>query len=127
MKNGIKDWIIVADKDIISVRELMKNSQLVSAAAFHCQQAIEKYFKAYLLEHDWELQKTHDLMKLYSEIKKIKDLQIDEDTLMEIDKVYMDTRYPDDYVEPSEKEIERFYNFAKDIASQIKKELGVSI
>jgi len=42
MKNGIKDWITVADKDIMSTEELMKNSLLVSTAAFHCQQAIEK-------------------------------------------------------------------------------------
>ena len=124
MKNGIKDWITIADRDIIAAKELVKNSKVVSNAAFHCQQAIEKYFKAYLLEHGWELQKTHDLMRLYIEITKIKNFQIDTDTLLEIDKVYMDTRYPDDYVEPSEKEIKKFYKFAKEIGNKIKKELS---
>ena len=71
------------------------------------------------------MQKTHDLMKLYIEIEKIKDLQIDTDTLMEIDKIYMDTRYPDDYSEPSQEDVKKFYNFAKDIGNKIKKELDI--
>jgi HEPN domain-containing protein len=124
MKNEIKDWIIVADKDIIAAQQLMNNNEVAAIAAFHCQQALEKYFKEYFLEQGWELQKTHDLMRLYIEIEKIKDLHIDTDTLLEIDKIYIDTRYPDDYVEPSEKEIEKFYNFAKETGEKIKKELS---
>jgi HEPN domain-containing protein len=54
---------------------------LTNIVAFHCQQAIEKYFKAYILEHDKPLLKIHDLLKLYGMIKQIKDLEIDEDLL----------------------------------------------
>ena len=40
---------------------LLKDNPIVtSSVVFHCQQAIEKYFKAYLIENGWELQKTPD-------------------------------------------------------------------
>ncbi|MCL2335781.1 MAG: HEPN domain-containing protein [Endomicrobia bacterium] len=125
MKNKIKEWLMIADKDIISAQILMTHGHdVMGDAAFHCQQAIEKYFKAYLLENNWQLEKTHNLTKLYGEILNIKDLGVDAKILKQIDDVYVDTRYPDDYSEPTEEEIKRFYNFAKEIEVKIKKELG---
>ncbi|MDR2395752.1 MAG: HEPN domain-containing protein [Endomicrobium sp.] len=60
----------------------------------HCQQAIEKYFKGFLIEHGWELQKTHNLKFLYKEILKIKDLSLDINFIIEIYRKYekVDTR-----------------------------------
>ena len=124
MKNGIKDWIKVAEEDILSAQVLVEDGRSIGGAVFHCQQAIEKYFKAYLLENNWQLEKTHNLTKLYGEILNIKDLGVDAKILKQIDDVYVDTRYPDDYSEPTEEEIKRFYNFAKEIEVKIKKELG---
>lgn len=124
MKNGVKEWIMVADKDMLTIANLVKCETIVTdSVAFHCQQAIEKYFKAYLLENGWQLQKTHDLANLYGEIKKIKDLQIDEKVLSKIDDVYVDIRYPDDYREPTGEEVEAFYKFTQEVAKKIKQEL----
>ncbi|MDR1196195.1 MAG: HEPN domain-containing protein [Endomicrobium sp.] len=127
MKNGIKEWILVADKDIETIKVLMESPTFIThSIAFHCQQAIEKYFKAYLLEHGWELKRTHDLMRLYIEIEKIKDLKINTDTLMEIDKMYIDTRYPDDFREPTKEELKKFFDLAAEIELKIKHELGIN-
>jgi HEPN domain-containing protein len=111
-----------------TIKSLMKDSPVVSGSvAFHCQQAIEKYFKAYLLEHDWELQKTHDLTKLYGEIKKLLDLQIDVKVLVKINDVYIETRYPDDYIEPTEEEAADFSKLSREVELKIKRELGIDI
>ncbi|GBU23842.1 hypothetical protein R83H12_00461 [Fibrobacteria bacterium R8-3-H12] len=42
------------------------------------------------------VRKIHDLVKLYSEIKNIKDWDIDEILLEDIGKIYTESRYPDD-------------------------------
>jgi HEPN domain-containing protein len=55
---------------------------------------IEKYLKAYLIEKDVPLIKTHDLIKLNGMIKNIKDLGIDEKKLIVINEVYIESRYP---------------------------------
>jgi HEPN domain-containing protein len=98
---------------------------VTDAIAFHCQQAIEKYFKAFLIDNGWKLQKTHDLSNLYGEVKKIKDLQADEKVLSKLDDIYIASRYPDDYIEVPQEEAKKFYNFAKEIGEKIKKELGI--
>jgi HEPN domain-containing protein len=127
MKNIIKKWIIIADKDLQAAEILINNSSLTSNVAFNCQQAIEKYFKAYLLEHNWKLRKTHDLIELYIQIGKIKDLQINFQTLIEINRIYPDIRYPDNYVEPTKEDIEIYFDFAKEVKRKIEKELGITL
>ena len=44
MKNGIEEWIIIADKDMMAAKVLMDNT-LAGYAAFHCQQAIKSILK----------------------------------------------------------------------------------
>jgi HEPN domain-containing protein len=52
MKKLINDWIILAEKDIKTASLIISEEYLTNIVAFHCQQAIEKYFKAYILEYD---------------------------------------------------------------------------
>jgi HEPN domain-containing protein len=100
--------------------------------AFHCQQAIEKYFKAYILEHDKPLLKIHDLPKLYGIIKGLKDFEIDEDLLSIINETYIEDRCPGELGLlpdgiPSKKQAHDFLEFAKDIGEKIKNELNKAI
>lgn len=92
MKKEVEDWLIFAERDITVVERIVEEPHLTGIATFHCQQAIEKYFKAY----DYPLQKTHDLLKLYATLKKHADLELDEDVLAIISQVYLDSRYPGD-------------------------------
>ena len=61
----IKLWIIKADHDLgtaeIILLHLPKYKDIL---CFHCQQAVEKYLKAYLTFFDEEIPKTHNLMTL---------------------------------------------------------------
>lgn len=57
------DWFNIADKDLKRVR-IMLGAGDIEDAQVHLQQTIEKYLKGYLLSKGWELQKTHNLVKL---------------------------------------------------------------
>jgi HEPN domain-containing protein len=128
MKKLVNDWIILAEKDIKTASLIINEEYLTNIVAFHCQQAIEKYFKAYILEHDKPLLKIHDLPKLYGIIKQIKNLEIDEDLLSIINETYVEDRYPGELGllsdgMPSDEQANNFLEFAKHIEEKIKKEL----
>jgi len=95
MKNETSSWVFFAKNDMIAAETLIEHSELTGGVAFHCQQAIEKYFKGYLEEHGKEIRKIHDLLKLYLEVKRIQDWDLDEGLLEEISKIYTETRYPE--------------------------------
>ncbi|MDR1244050.1 MAG: HEPN domain-containing protein [Endomicrobium sp.] len=126
MKNIIKEWIDFAQKDMRTNEKLLKYSDFdTEIVTFHCQQAIEKHFKAFLLENGWQLQKTHDIVTLHKEIKKIKDFGFDYGIINSIYKMYSDIRYPGYYNPPTEEQVREFYKFALEVEQKIKKELGV--
>ena len=122
MKSQVEKWISRANKDL-SVAEIVHDHSLENDedVAFHCQQAIEKYFKAFLIENDLPLVRTHDLTQLYGMIKKITDLHIDEEKLFSISNVYIDSRYPDvgHMVIPSREQAHEFIAFAKEVKTII--------
>jgi HEPN domain-containing protein len=117
---------IFAEKDVIAASTLIDNAELTGEVAFHCQQAIEKYFKAYLVENDKQVRKIHDLLKLYSEIKNIKGWNIDEILLEDIGKIYTESRYPDDIgikpdgLLPTQEEAQKYLDFTKKIENIFK-------
>jgi len=121
MKDKTFGWVFFAEKDVVAASTLIDNVELTGEVALHCQQAIEKYFKAYLTENDKQIRKIHDLLKLYSEIKNIKDWNIDETILEDISKLYTESRYPDDIgikpdgLLPTQEEAQKYLDFAKKV------------
>jgi HEPN domain-containing protein len=62
MKKYTRRWVRKAESDIVVARHLFKLKPVPSnEICFHCQQAIEKYFKGLLAEFGMPIQKTHDL------------------------------------------------------------------
>ncbi len=129
MKKQVHDWILLADQDLKVSEILVKDEDsLTNIAVFHCQQAIEKYLKAYLIEQNIPLIKTHDLIKLNGMIKEIKDLGIDKNKLILINEVYIESRYPGELGLlpdgiPSNEEVEKIIEYAKEIKTIILDEL----
>jgi len=129
MKKQVEVWINFADKDILTVSEIIENPNLTNIAAFHCQQAIEKYFKAFILGKEKPLMKIHNLLALYGTIKEIINFQLDEDLLSIINDIYIESRYPgeigllDDGSMPTIEQANKFFIFAKEIGVKIKNEL----
>ena len=94
MKKQVEAWISFAEKDLLTVSEIIENQNLTNIVTFHCQQAIEKFFKAFILENDKTLMKIHNLLTLYGTIKEIADLELDEDLLSIVNDIYLESRYP---------------------------------
>ena len=61
-----EDWTEVAEEDFEMFRILLEAGH-PSGAGYHLQQAVEKFFKAYLIRQGWRLQRTHDLAELLND------------------------------------------------------------
>ena len=67
MKRATREWIKKAEGDWRVMRRERQSARPVwEAVAFHAQQCVEKYLKAFLDEHDISFQKIHDLVSLLS-------------------------------------------------------------
>jgi len=129
MKKLVEDWIFFADRDLKTAEIIIKDDDpFTNIIAFHCQQAVEKYLKAFLIEKDIPLSKIHDLIKLNDMVKEIKNLGIDEAKLMILKQVYSDSRYPGDIGlmpdgMPSNEQAKEFIKYANEIKTIINNEL----
>ncbi|GAI45399.1 unnamed protein product, partial [marine sediment metagenome] len=73
----IKEWIHKADHDIGMAKLAIEHkAEYTDLICFHCQQAVEKYLKAYLVHLNIVFRKTHSLsylLDLINEMDKISD------------------------------------------------------
>lgn len=61
----IDSWIDKAEKDLLSAKhELSFPDAVRETVCFHCQQAVEKYLKAYLVFLGISFTKTHEIGEL---------------------------------------------------------------
>jgi HEPN domain-containing protein len=127
MKQTTRDWITAAKDDLLAAKILGYDIRITNIAAFHCQQCLEKCFKAMIEEMDKPSIKSHDLIRLHLTAN----IQFSESDLVLlgiINEVYIDARYPGDlgllpHGKPTVSEIENFMNFCEStlyiITSQI--------
>jgi len=65
---NVRSWLIKADHDRrTAVAALAQAPPVTDTAAFHCQQAVEKLLKAYLVYHRMWFEKIHDLEALLAQ------------------------------------------------------------
>jgi HEPN domain-containing protein len=66
MHETIKEWVFKAEEDYDSADLLLHGSEtpIAATACFHCQQCAEKYLKAFLIEHEIDFPKRHELIPL---------------------------------------------------------------
>ncbi|MBA4160071.1 MAG: HEPN domain-containing protein [Gemmatimonadetes bacterium] len=65
LRESVRQWMEIADGDLRSAEALLDlEPPELRAAAFHCQQAGEKYLKALLVLHGQDPPYTHDLKLL---------------------------------------------------------------
>jgi len=95
MKELTREWINKAEEDyIVATRESQTEPVIYNSVCFHCQQSVEKYFKAYLQEMSIEFEKTHDIRFLYEKVKdKLKNLSEYEDDFDELSLWAVELRY----------------------------------
>ena len=93
-----KEWFVKGDHDLQAVEILFTDpNPPTDTLCFHCQQAVEKYFKGFLTLNNIDFIKTHDLeylLKLsHSSLKGIMDY---EDEILSLNKYSIESRYPAD-------------------------------
>jgi HEPN domain-containing protein len=66
MREITKEWVFKAEGDHRSAEALLYQIEIpeIDTACFHCQQCAEKYVKAFLVEHEVDFPRSHDLIRL---------------------------------------------------------------
>lgn len=101
IENIVLQWIHIAERDLIAAEQGLKTDTIITEiVCFHCQQAAEKYLKAFLVKFQIEFQKTHSIMTLINLCSKVdrsfKDKLSDADILTDY---AVEIRYPDEWYE----------------------------
>jgi HEPN domain-containing protein len=125
MKVSTQNWIEFVKRDLLAAQKLAREKTLQNVVVFHCQQAIEKAFKAILEELEEDIPRIHSTVTLYGKLPEtIKcRLQYDIDELRRIDEVYIDSRYPADIGLlpdgfPAQEETQQMLDLAKKVVNQ---------
>lgn len=120
-KELFEKWLEKAMHDELAAKFLIKHRPLIlDTACFHCQQAVEKYFKAFLVYHNHDFPKIHDLSILKKMCMKV-DKDFDTIDIAELDDYAVSIRYPDDYLQPTLKETNQFLQTVMKIKRLIKR------
>lgn len=98
MQNNYAEWIKKADEDEQSIKAILKENGAPSTACFLSQQMAEKYLKAFLIFHNQNFPKIHDLLELETLLLNKEPLiQAVHKQLETLNRYYIETRYPGDY------------------------------
>jgi len=98
---------------------------ILDNACFHCQQAIEKYLKAYLIYNGLDIERTHNIIALLDQCANFDPVFGTIDPL-DINAYAVQGRYPDSNLMPSKEEAESYYQLALEIKSLIKERIVFS-
>jgi HEPN domain-containing protein len=123
MKQLTRAWLNAAEDDLITIENILNNPILTNIVAFHSQQAIEKSIKAIIEEFGIDLIKTHNLQSLFMKIEDVIPLTVNELIISELDRLYIDARYPGDlglmpHGKPTHEEATMYFQEALKIKKQ---------
>jgi HEPN domain-containing protein len=125
LKIYLKQWIEKAEEDLQVVHQLMTmDNRPKGAIGFHCQQAAEKFLKTFLVYHQSDVPKTHNIEFLLEQCK-ITDPEFPDIDLHNITDFGVEIRYPGDFLEPSEQELDVLIQIASEIKSTVLKKIKI--
>ena len=111
-KAFVRAWLEKADHDLITAQRVLEiEPMILDTACFHCQQAVEKYLKAFLAYHNCRIEKTHNIIFLLSQCSAIDPVFTTVDPL-NINAYAVQSRYPDDSIVPDVDEAKDYYQLA---------------
>lgn len=115
----VRKWILKAENDLkIGKDEMLTEEPATDPVCFHMQQCVEKYLKAFLIYHNQEIRKTHDIAELLTMCLEIDDTfhKLFDINAHELTDFAIEVRYPDELYFPSIEETKE----AIDIAEKVK-------
>jgi HEPN domain-containing protein len=94
-----RGWVSRADEDLLVAEHLlrMRRNCPFGIAAFHCQQAAEKYIKALLTWRSVQFPRSHDLPELLTLVPRDAGLKVTKDELSILNRYSVEVRYPGDW------------------------------
>ncbi len=122
----LQRWTLKADNDLkVAEHEFSfdKAECVTEAVCFHCQQAVEKYLKAYLVFWKIEFGKTHNIEYLLELCSK----QEEEFRKIDVGNLTfyaVEIRYPDDYYIPTISEAKESIKIAKQVKEFVFKKIN---
>ena len=120
----VKQWLIKANEDLIVVNKLTEYEIIASSSVcFHCQQAVEKFLKAFLIANDIDVRKTHNIEYLLSECADI-DTDFAEIDPKELSDFGVDARYPGDMYVPDESETLEYKKLAFEVKGLVENKIN---
>lgn len=123
----IKQWLTKANDDLKIVEhelDLPEKEIVKNAVCFHCQQAVEKYLKAFLIYHKTEVERTHDIEHLLDQCALI-DKDFVNIEVRELSSFGVDIRYPDDFYVPDMEEVKFYYDLTKRVKGLVLTKLEI--
>jgi len=125
----IKQWIIKGDHDLGTAKiTYMHIPEYLDTVTFHCQQAVEKYLKAYLIFQSTTFRFSHDLIYLLDLITQ-KDSDFDSyyDTISELQGYAIEIRYPNETIYLSNEKVELAMSIAKNIRDFVTLKINMTV
>jgi len=97
----VKNWFARAGEDMELIQAISRETSVSpNVICFHAQQAGEKYLKGFLAHHDLHVRKVHDLEVLVEDCKSVdKTFEELRDEARLLNNFYIESRYPDNYME----------------------------
>jgi HEPN domain-containing protein len=127
-KEYLQNWLNRAKEDIAVIDSLFNTDTVLYASTicFHAQQAVEKFLKAFLVYHNIDFPRTHDVDFLLLECRKIDstDFEVDLGSLSDFG---VNLRYPDDFYIPDKEETIQYRDIAHTIREIIERKIKLSI
>lgn len=113
-KDLINSWIKKAEKDLLAAEhELSFQNGVTESICFHCQQAVEKFLKAYLVFLGIPFTKTHEIGELVTKCEnKDKEISAFKEVADKLTDYAIGVRYPEELLEPTLEEAKEAFEIA---------------
>ncbi len=125
----IKKWITKGDHDLGTAKiTYLHIPEYLDTVTFHCQQAVEKYFKAYLIFQSTPFRFSHDLIYLLDLItQKDSDFEYYYDIVSELQGYAVEIRYPNETIYLSKEKVENAMVLARNIRELVSKKMNITV
>ena len=103
----VKNWLIKSQHDLLAAKKLSEEPEIYAdVAIYHCQQSAEKALKGFLILHDQNFPRTHDVRLLLQLAIVINPVFQQHQEASEILTPYAtEFRYPSDVMQPTDDEL----------------------
>ena len=124
-----RQWLEKANGDYSTSNHLLSSGDAyLEAAAFHAQQAAEKYLKALLVWYQIEFPKTHDLSLLISLASSRSPELVESLSAVQLLTPYgVEYRYPGDYPDINKEDAHKAFETAGKVRAEIIRRLPTGI